>query len=112
MALDGFCPVALVKHERWTAGEPRWTAEHQGRTYLFSGPTERQLFLDDPARFTPMYSGHDPVMVVDGNRHVQGKTDYCVTYKGRLYMFSSQVTLERFQQDPKRYLTVEPVPTP
>ena len=105
VALDGFCPVELVSAEQWTPGDPRFTAVHGGRTYLLAGTAQRQRFLADPQRYTPRYSGHDPVVVVDGRRHVGGDTDYCVIYEGRLYMFSSSVTLERFRKHPERYVT-------
>lgn len=85
------------------AGDPRWSLVYQGRTYLFSSPAHRQRFLADPDRYAPAYSGHDPVLVVDANRYVPGRADYCMAYGGRLYMFSSSVTLARFQDEPKRY---------
>lgn len=103
VAMDGYCPVELITNERWVPGDPGLTATYQGRTYLFSGRTQRQLFLSDPRSYTPRYSGHDPVLAVDGKRHVLGQTDYCVTYKGRLYLFSSSVTLTRFRDNPQRY---------
>lgn len=102
-ALEGFCPVELGESERWLPGNPRWSAVYQGRTYLFSGPTQRQHFLAAPHRYAAAYSAHDPVLVVDGNRRVPGHTDYCVIYDGRLYMFSSSATLARFKENPQRY---------
>ena len=102
-ALEGFCPVELGENERWQPGNPRWSAVYQGRTYLFSGATQRQRFLAAPHRYAPAYSAHDPVLVVDGNRRVPGHTDYCVIYDGRLYMFSSSATLARFKENPQRY---------
>jgi YHS domain-containing protein len=103
VTLDGFCPVELVTQETWTRGDPRWTAAYQGRTYMFAGQTQRQKFLEHPERFAPAYSGNDAVFAVDGKRQMPGKTDYCVTYQGRLYMFSSSLTLSRFQANPQRY---------
>jgi YHS domain-containing protein len=103
VVLDGYCPVELNDNERWVPGDPRWTAVHHGGTYLFSGPAQRQRFLENPARYTPANSGCDPVLSVDGQRQVPGQTDYCVTYQGRLYMFSSSVTLARFQKNPDHY---------
>lgn len=103
VTLDGFCPVELVTQETWTRGDPRWTAAYQGRTYMFAGQTQRQKFLEHPERFTPAYSGNDTVFAVDGKRQMPGKTDYCVTYQGRLYMFSSSLTLSRFQANPQHY---------
>jgi len=104
VALDGFCPVELTEREQWTAGDPRWTAIHEHRTYLFAGRQQREQFLADPARYSPACAGHDPVLLVDAARRVSGETDYCVTYHGRLYLFASLVTLKRFQRDPQRYL--------
>jgi len=107
LALDGFCPVELVANERWVAGDPRLTAEYQGRTYRLSNPLAHQHFLADPGRFAPMYDGFDPVLVVETRRQAAGKTEFCVTYAGRLYMFSSLATLTRFQNNPQGYVPVE-----
>ncbi|MBN2473190.1 MAG: hypothetical protein JXB62_01180 [Pirellulales bacterium] len=104
VGLDGFCPVELVEREHWQPGKPGLSAVHQGRTYLLAGPAQRQRFLADPDRYTPRYAGCDPVLVVDANRRAAGSTDFCVTYEGQLYMFSSTATLAQFGKDPQRYL--------
>jgi len=101
--LDGFCLYELSANERWVEGDPRWSAEYSGRKYLFSSQQHRDQFLADPTRYAPAYAGHDPVLAVEAGRRIPGKTDYCVNYDGRLYMFSSGVTLARFQRDPGRY---------
>ena len=103
LALDGFCPVELVSNERWTAGNPRWAVQHGGFTYLLAGPEQRRQFLDQLEGFAMSYAGNDPVLRVDGDRHIAGKTDFCVTYQGRLYLFASQATLTRFRATPQRY---------
>jgi len=105
VALDGFCLYELSQHERWVHGDPKWSAVHHGRTYLFSREDYRRRFLADPDRYAPAYAGYDPVLVVEGNRFLPGKTDFCVHYDGRLYTFSSAVTLARFQRDTSRYAT-------
>jgi YHS domain-containing protein len=101
--LDGFCLCELSANERWVEGNPRWSAEYSGRKYLFSSQQHRDQFLADPTRYAPAYAGHDPVLAMEAGRRIPGKTDYCVNYDGRLYMFSSGVTLARFQRDPGRY---------
>jgi YHS domain-containing protein len=103
VALDGFCPVELGDKGHWVAGNPQITAVHRGFTYRLSGDEQRKRFLANPERYAPMFSGEDPVLIVDGQRHVRGQTDYCVAYNGRLYMFSGAATLARFQTDPQRY---------
>jgi len=104
VALDGFCPVELVYNERWVRGNPGLTAVYGGRTYLLANAAARERFMTEPDRFVPRYQGSDPVLVVEEGRQVAGQTDYCVTYEGFLYMFSSQVTLSHFQTDPRRYV--------
>ena len=72
-------------------------------TFCFSNEMQRECFLVDPERYVPAYSGSDAVLLIDGNRAVPGKVDFCVTYDGRLYMFSSAESLAKFRQEPKRY---------
>lgn len=102
-ALDGFCPVELVKNERWVRGDPRWAVDYQGRRYLMSSEVQRESFLVNPQRYVPAYEGHDPVLLLDQGQRTPGLTRYCATYDGRLYMFSNPATLARFRQQPKRY---------
>ncbi len=102
-ALGGFCPVELGTHEQWVPGDKTFTTTYQGRTYVFAGRQQQQAFLADPSRFAPRCAGFDPVLLVESRRQVEGKTDYCVTYEDRLYMFSSPDTLARFQEQPQRY---------
>jgi len=104
--LNGYCPVELVENEKWLRGDRRWTVVHRGRTYVFSGPGQQQRFRANPERYAPVFSGADPVLVVDRNRSVPGKTEFCVVYDGRLYMFSTASNLAQFREDPKRYATV------
>jgi YHS domain-containing protein len=59
--------------------------------------------LAEPERYAPVYRGQDPVLLLDECRRVEGHPDYCVTYAGRLYSFSCEKTLERFQQSPEKY---------
>ena len=75
-----------------------------GRTYLFAGPEEQQKFLANPDRFSPVMSGDDPVLhTINQGQHVAGSRMYGVSYAVRVYLFTSEQTLQMFQQDPKRY---------
>jgi YHS domain-containing protein len=103
--LEGYCPVSLVKNEQWVKGEPRWSVVHEGRTYYMADEIQRECFLVNPERYVPALGGFDPVTFVDEGRNVPGVLDYCVTYDGRLYMFSSSTALARFRQDSRRYLS-------
>jgi YHS domain-containing protein len=104
VALNGYCPVALLRNGRWTRGDVRWTVVHDGWIYRLSGPAEREQFLANPNAFEPACSGNDPVVQLDSQRTVPGQPTYCAAYRGRLYMFSSAATQLRFNEDPQRYV--------
>jgi YHS domain-containing protein len=103
VAFNGYCPVELCKNERWVKGDAKWTEVYQGVTYRFSSEVQRECFLTDPERYVPAYGGRDPVLLIDGNETQGGKLQHCVTYNGRLYMFSGPESLSKFHQYPDRY---------
>jgi YHS domain-containing protein len=104
VALDGFCPVELSLHNRWTQGDPRWSVTHKGITYHLSGNNQRQEFLSNPEKYKLVNNGIDLVILATENRNVAGQINYCAAYKGRIYMFSSAKTQEYFQKNPELYI--------
>jgi YHS domain-containing protein len=103
VALNGYCPVELVRKGAWVRGDPRWTVIYQGAIFRFSGDAQRQQFTADPSAFVPAGSGSDVVLRVDEERSVPGQVAHCATYHGRLYMFSSPATQAKFNASPERY---------
>ena len=103
LALEGYCPVELSKHERWTKGSAQWAVSYRGATYHCAGPVQRECFLADPERYVPVSQGCDVVALLDEDRNVSGVVDHCVVYEGRLYMFSSAAAVEKFRSNPRRY---------
>jgi YHS domain-containing protein len=105
-ALEGFCPVALAERETWKMGDLRYGVNHRGRTYLFTGPEEQKRFLKNPDRYAPVASGIDIVVWLDEGKVVPGKRQHGVFYPkgGRIYLFSTEESLQRFDRDPQKYL--------
>lgn len=103
LALDGYCPVELVRNTRWVKGDPRWGAVHEGRTYLFAGPEQQAEFLAGPTPYAPVLGGLDPVMALDFNSVADGARRYGAEFAGRIFLFGSERTLDRFRADPTRY---------
>ncbi len=101
--LEGYCPVDLMEKEAWTSGKRQYAAVHRERVYYTSGAEQQKRFLTNPERYAPVLFGYDPVLFLDEAREVLGKTDSCLVYDGRLYVFSSRTTLEKFREDPKVY---------
>ncbi len=105
VGMDGYCPVTLVEQKRWVLGDTQWGAVHRGRTYLFKGPEEQKRFLANPDTFSPVMSGIDPVVAIDQRQVVPGMRKFGVFYGNRIYLFSSDESLKKFDADKRRYST-------
>lgn len=103
LAFDGFCPVTLRSNRKWVAGNAQFGAIHRGRTFLFTSDEQRQQFLANPDAFCPVFSGVDPVMLLDNNQVVEGSRRYGFDYRGAFYLFSSQESMNRFKSQPDQY---------
>ncbi len=102
-AVDGYCVVSLVEQlhlpveqQKWRKGDPRWGAVHRGQTYLFAGPGEQQRFLANPDYYTPVLSGHDPVLFLEQGQLLEGRREFGFTHEGKIYMFASEANLQKF----------------
>ncbi len=103
VALDGFCPVELIHSGTWVQGDPHWTVVYKGLIYRLSGNSQRQEFLANPEKFIPANNGFDPVLSTFEKRNIPGLVNFCASYKGRIYMFSSTATQEEFYKYPDLY---------
>ena len=103
LGLDGYCPVSLCERQQWVAGDRRWGAIHRGRTYLFAGPEEQRRFFTDPDRYAPVVSGNDVVLATEQGQAVPGMREHGVFYENRVYLFSSEASLDRFARNPDAY---------
>ncbi|MEM8946619.1 MAG: thioredoxin family protein [Planctomycetota bacterium] len=106
LAFDGYCPVSLKEQKKWVRGEKEYGAIHRGRTYLFASDALRQKFLASTYSsdaYSPVFSGDDPVKLLDDNEQVAGSRKYGFEYRNAFYLFSSKETMERFARQPDRY---------
>jgi YHS domain-containing protein/thiol-disulfide isomerase/thioredoxin len=103
LGLDGCCPVTLVELKRWAKGDTQWGAIHRGRTYLFASSEAQRRFLANPDAYSPVIEGNDPVLALDNRQLVPGSRMLGVFFEKRVYLFSCEETLRRFEQNPKRY---------
>jgi len=102
--LEGHCPVRLVENRVWAPGNPQFGAVHHGVTYLFAGQAEQQRFLQNPDRYSPVMSGSDPILALQRGVSVPGDRRHGVFFEGRIYLFSSEQTLQEFGRNPKAYV--------
>ena len=100
---EGYCAVTLKHGGKWVRGDARWGMTHRGSVYLFAGENEMQAFRSSPDAYSPVLSGFDPVLALDGNQSVPGKRAHGLQYQGRIYLFSSEATLQQFENNPEDY---------
>jgi YHS domain-containing protein len=96
--------VELVEKRRWVLGTHPWGVIHQGRTYMCAGPEEQKRFLANPDRYAPVLSGNDVVLSVERGMNQPGRREYGIFYRGQVYLFTDQTTLDAFRKNPRRYL--------
>lgn len=106
VAMEGYCSVTLVDQEKWVKGDARWGAVHQGRVYLFAGEEEQRRFLADFDRFAPALSGYDPVRYATTGQLTDGRRAHGVFYRGQVYLFADEQSLEQFWSAPERFAPV------
>ena len=81
---------------------------HRGRTYLFAGPKQRDCFDVAPDRYAPVLSGTDVVLAIEQGQTVLGRREHGAWFEGRVYLFSSEETLRKFDAAPYRYVSALP----
>jgi YHS domain-containing protein len=101
--LKGFCPVALRDRRDLVDAEPQFSAEFEGRTYNFSSAEALKKFESNPEIYAPANAGID-VVAAQEEADIEGTLDHAVWYKNRLFLFSSQQTLDQFSIAPSVYV--------
>ncbi len=102
-ALNGYCPVCLVKANRLVKGDPKISSVYDGKTYLFPSSEQKQMFDANPPAFAPTLGGNCSVCKIEMDKDVPGKAEFHVTHNGRLYLFPSVKQRDMFVADPDKY---------
>jgi protein disulfide-isomerase len=103
LAFDGYCPVTLKALNRWTPGNAQYGVVHRGRTYVFAGAEQRDQFMANPDSYSPVFSGLDPVLLIDKQQMVEGTRAMGFHYLDAFYLFSSKETMQKFKDHPQVY---------
>lgn len=108
VALHGKCPITLLKHGKWTDGDPKWGCIHRNRLYLFTSESNMREFKTDPDANSPLLAGYDPVIFRNSGELVDGDESHGVfmgkSPNQRVVLFSSAKTRAEFESNPKNYI--------
>ncbi len=103
LAVEGYSLVDLINAEKWVPGKAEFAVVYQGRTYYCASSEQKDAFMADPEKYTPVCRGFDPMLKLQQGREVDGKADYCIVYGKKLYIFSSADTMKQFREHTKQY---------
>jgi YHS domain-containing protein len=104
--LKGFCPVMLRDERDLKNALPEHHSTFKGRTYYFSSADAKAAFDEHPQQYAPISGGQDVVLLKEKVTK-EGSLDHAVWFKDRLYLFTSQKTLEQFVATPKEFAISE-----
>ena len=106
LVLDGYCAVTLFESHEWVKGDVRYGVIYRDRLYLFADESRQWTFIGHPNRFAVVNRGNDLVEQVDHGRIVEGKRDFGVFCEGKIFLFASETSRDKFERRSKRYLRV------
>lgn len=106
-ALQGYCPVCVVEMKKWIKGNPQFTVQQDGKTYLFPSDEQKQMFLQDPNKYTPALGGDCVVAQVDMGKRVPGSVEHVALHNDRLYLFSNAKAKNMFLADKEKYASAD-----
>ena len=95
----GNCPVAQIERKATEPGDPRFGALFQGRLFLCASDTDRQRFLQDPARYAVVdvvAQGFCPHCLSETGLLVRGDPRVELNREGRRYWFPDPSHREAF----------------
>lgn len=106
VALQGFCPVALLEKSEWVAGDPAFGSIHLGQLYLFADQASLATFLADPEPYTPVMNGNDVVLFFEEHRVVEGRRDWGLVDPefNRIFLFATEETMNHFYDHHQDYV--------
>ena len=103
VAFDGYCPVTLDDKQIWTEGKWYIASVRGGQRFLFADWERKREFDNNPVRYMPVQSGIDVVIYTREGREVPGKRETGLWYKGRVYLFANESTLQEFAVNPGHF---------
>lgn len=102
-ALDGNCPVCLVKMNKLVKGDSKISSVHDGKTYLFPSAKQKRMFDENPTAFAPALGGDCTVCRVEMGKAVPGKQEFHAVHDGRLFLFATAEQQRMFKKNPDKY---------
>lgn len=98
------CPVSPFLSGELLPGDPKLRLVHRGFAVRFSSQEALDEFVSGPNQYWPIADGRCVVSLVDDSEDRRGHLNLGLVYANRVWLFSSDEYLERFQARPQVYL--------
>ncbi|QDT09282.1 thioredoxin family protein [Planctomycetes bacterium K23_9] len=105
LAMQGYCPVTVIKKDEWVEGNPKMGVVHLGKLYLFANADAMETFLADPVPYTPVLNEIDVVRYFEERRIVPGKREWGLKdpTHNRMFFFADEAAMNHFWNEYERY---------
>ncbi len=107
IALNGYCPVCIIEMKKWIKGDSRFAVVQDGKTYLFPGDEQKQMFLKNLDKYTPALGGKCTVCLVEMGKTGDGSVQFAAMHEGRLFLFPGEEQKQMFLNNPAKYATAD-----
>ena len=107
LGLEGYCPVCIVDGGKWVAGKSDFSAQFDGRTYLFPDAGARDKFVASPEKYAPALNGDCIVCYQMHGARPGGSVKHAAAYQGRVYLFPGAGEKQTFLKDPAKYANAD-----
>lgn len=98
VAIHGYDPVAYFVAGQPSPGEEKFTSVYDGATYRFASATNRDAFVDDPAKYAPAYGGFC-AMGAALEKKLDGDPKLWRIVDGKLYLNVGEPAQKRWLED-------------
>ncbi|MFC3700752.1 YHS domain-containing (seleno)protein [Reinekea marina] len=89
VAINGFDTVAYFSNSRAVMGQSDYQVQHAGAIWYFSSQKNKNIFEQNPPKYTPQFAGHCANGLSDGHLVLADPSLFRVI-DGKLYLFFSK----------------------
>ena len=101
--VGGYDPVSYFTVSGPVRGSGRYTAEHQGITYLFANEADKNAFQKDPAKYLPAFGGYCAYGVAEGKKFWANPEVWEIV-DGTLYLNLDKSIQQKWDEDKPGYI--------
>ena len=104
LALDGYCPVSMLKRSELIRGADTECCVYNEKRYHFLSTVERDLFLKNPKKYLPAEEGFCVVTWAEKHSRAAGNVELPALFGDYLFLFADDDARQKFLQDPEQYV--------